>query len=691
MSEEREKSWSEEELQNLIAQSAEEQPIPDSLLPEQVVERLKEEQKATQKKAGKKRSRQILHLTEAAAAIALVAAIGGIGIRMISSGTGNMSGMASYDMANTAESANESSCEAASAQSADGTGTVSETETFSSADMLGYHVASDYEEIYELIQQNQAEISIIYDSGYSGGEVDIAEEGSDSIADSVALGSTAQVEHSQTNVQQEGVDESDVAKTDGSYIYQVLSDNTLAIIDIRGDKMALSAEITPDAKLLDTVEEIYVDGNRLYVVGTRTDAGLSSYDTDDGPYYYSGYEVSTVLLTYDITDRQNPVQLGSYTQDGSYYTSRKVGDYIYLFTRNDLYNSCFDDVMEAIPCVQEQPVPCSSIYISEHAYTDLVISSVNTVQPEQSADQMMILDDFSSIYMGTSAIYIYKSAYVDAQSMTHIMKFSYEDGTFAPVAAALVRGSITDTFAISENQGMLRVLTTDWSAAEEVNQLYILDEQMQQTGVIDGIAEGESVYAARYIGDIAYFITYRNMDPLFVADLSDPSNPVLLGSAAISGFSDYLHVYEDHLVLGIGYETDESSYVEGVKLVMFDVSDPLNPQVVTSCVLGQASGTSADRDYKSILVDAEKGIIGFLTESWSEAYSCDYRLFTWNGEAFLEEADIPLSKEGQYDQSVMDTRGLYAGDTFYLVSSKSVVSYDMAHDFAKVDELNYSK
>jgi uncharacterized secreted protein with C-terminal beta-propeller domain len=238
---------------------------------------------------------------------------------------------------------------------------------------------------------------------------------------------------------------------------------------------------------------------------------------------------------------------------------------------------------------------------------------------------------------------------------------------------------------------MLRVLTTDWSAAEEVNQLYILDEQMQQTGMIDSIAEGESVYAARYIGDIAYFITYRNMDPLFVADLSDPYDPMLLGSAAISGFSDYLHVYEENLVLGIGYETDENSYVEGVKLVMFDVSDPLNPQVLTSYVLGAATDTSADSNYKSILVDAGKGIIGFITESWEEDYSCNYRLFTWTGEAFLEAADIPLSEDGQYDPCAMDTRGLYAGDTFYLAGSGSVVSYDMAHSFAKVDELNYSK
>jgi uncharacterized secreted protein with C-terminal beta-propeller domain len=238
---------------------------------------------------------------------------------------------------------------------------------------------------------------------------------------------------------------------------------------------------------------------------------------------------------------------------------------------------------------------------------------------------------------------------------------------------------------------MLRVLTTDWSADKRVNQLCILDEQLEQTGEIDNIAEGERVYAARYIGNTAYFITYRNMDPLFVADLSDPYNPVLLGSVEVTGFSDYLHLYEDDLVLGIGYETDENSSVEGVKLVMFDVGDPLNPTVKSSYVLEDASDSCADSNYKSVLVDAGKGIIGFITESWGEEYSCDYHLFRWNGEGFEELLDIPLSEDGQYNGDALDARGLYAGDTFYLADSESVTSYDMTHDFAKVDELDYSK
>jgi uncharacterized secreted protein with C-terminal beta-propeller domain len=707
---EEQKKGLQEELQRMVEHFAEEQPIPESLLPEQVVERLKAEQQDAQRAQGKKRSRRILHITEMAAAVALVAAIGGIGTRQLSTRTDHApdsSAGQAGDTADTAESSviHEASTVEGDAETADenGAGALSQE-----VNLTGYQVASSYEEIYGLLRNNQEKIYEIEVDGaenigiasfdadtYTTADI-VADAATDAVTEEASIweeeDSSGSSQYSTTNVQQEGVDESDVVKTDGSYIYQVLSDNTIAIVDIRSEKMELAAEIQPGKALLDTIEEIYVDGDRLYVIGTKNDADLSSYTIDDGLYYYSSYEVSTILLTYDITARQNPVQLGSYTQDGSYYTSRKVGDYIYLFTRDNLYNSYFDDVMGAIPCVQEQPVPCSSIYISNHAYTELVISSVNTVQPEKSVDEMVILDDYSSIYMGNSAIYIYKGTYTEtAQYMTQIVKFSYEDGTFAPVASKLVRGEITDTFAISEKQGMLRVLTTDWSADKRVNQLCILDEQLEQTGEIDNIAEGERVYAARYIGDTAYFITYRNMDPLFVADLSDPYNPVLLGSATISGFSDYLHLYEDNLVLGIGYETDENSYVEGVKLVMFDVGDPLNPTVKSSYVLEDVTDSCADSNYKSVLVDAEKGIIGFITEFWWEEYSCDYHLFRWNGEGFEELLDIPLSGTGQYNRDVLNARGLYAGDTFYLAGSESVTSYDMTHNFVKMDELNYSK
>jgi uncharacterized secreted protein with C-terminal beta-propeller domain len=697
MNEEKETLWTDEQLQDKLLQSANEQPVPESLLPEQVVERLKAEQKEIYKKQKKKRSKYVLRFTEIAAAIALVAAVGGIGVRMLSARYASDN---AADAAYSGSMAAESAAYDATAESAD-----------EDITLEGYQIASGYDEIYDLLMGDSGTSDNYYDAdmGYVE-EEDSVSDGSVAAGGSIAsgnastimngevtMGASADVEsqnktadYSTTNVQQEGVDESDVVKTDGSYIYKLTSDSAIDIIDIQSG-MKLASVITPDEAVVDTVSEMYVDGSRLYVIGSRTDASLdSSTDSDSVLYYYNNYKVTTVLLTYDITDRSNPKQIGIFSQDGSYDTSRKAGNYIYLFTRNYLYDSYYADVMDAIPCVQNVPVACSDIYLSNHAYTELLMTSVNTAQPETCVDLVMLLDDYSSVYMGNSSIYIYKYVYVNGQSMTQITEFSYEDGVLSPVASKLVRGLVTDTFAISEKDGTLRVLTSDQSSGERINRLYMLDEQLVQTGMIDDIAEGESIYAARYIGDLAYFITYRNMDPLFVADLSNPDDPVLLGSVEVSGFSDYLHLYEDDLVLGIGYETDENSYVEGVKLVMFDVSDPLDPQVKSSYVISDAANASDDSSYKSILVDAGKGIIGFITESWWEEYSCEYRLFTWTGEEFRELADLQISENGTYNRRAMDTRGLYAGDTFYLVADQKVTSFDMTQDFAKLDELNVS-
>ena len=678
MSEDKDKLWLEDEIQRELKLSAEEQPVPEALLPENVVARLKEEQQASRKKQGKKLSRYVLRVTELAAAIALVIAIGGIGRQMLGTKAGAKDSASNQSVArDTAGGGQE---------------TVITNENAAACEVPeghldGYQVASSYDDVYALIEQSRNFDYFAIDDGmYDIAEAEGAEQ--NFAKEEVAESASGGTDYSSTNVQQEGVDESDIAKTDGDFIYKVTSGNTVDIIDIRDNKMKRAYTIRPEMGAVDRIVELFVDGNRLYVIVSRTEAELAPMGIEEDIFYWNNhYQESTMLLTYDITSRSNPQQISTFTQDGAYYTSRKVGNYIYLFTRNDLYSYYFDDEEDAIPYVQNKKVKCEDIYIADCAYTELIIASVDTRNTRESVDEVVIVDDYSQIYMGNSAIYLYKYAYQNDREMTQIAKFSYEDGEMNPVASTLVNGSITDTFAISEKNGMLRVLTSDWNSGERINQLYILDDQLQVTGEIQNIAEGESVYAARYIGDIAYFITYRNMDPLFVADLSDAKNPVLLGSVEVTGFSDYLHLYEDNLVLGIGYETDENSIREGVKLCMFDVSDPLNPQVKNSFVLEEAAYTNADYNYKSILVDAGKGVIGFITESWQDEYVCEYHVFTWTGEAFEELLCVPLSENGRYEWSAMDTRGLYAGEIFYLAGSKKVTSYDMARDFAKLDEL----
>ena len=160
--------------------------------------------------------------------------------------------------------------------------------------------------------------------------------------------------------------------------------------------------------------------------------------------------------------------------------------------------------------------------------------------------------------------------------MTEIAKFHYKDGRITGVAAGSVKGYLNDSFSLNEYDGTLRVVSTYYDEMwEEWNALYILDEKLQQLSAIEDLAQGETIRSARFFGTTGYFVTFRQTDPLFSVDLSDPENPKVLGELKISGFSSYLHFYGENLLLGIGYEADENTgSTTGLKLSMFDISDP---------------------------------------------------------------------------------------------------------------------
>jgi uncharacterized secreted protein with C-terminal beta-propeller domain len=284
--------------------------------------------------------------------------------------------------------------------------------------------------------------------------------------------------------------------------------------------------------------------------------------------------------------------------------------------------------------------------------------------------------------MGTESIYLYRSDY----SYTDIAKFSYKDGYMDAVAAASMVGTIPDTFAISEESGILRVLTTDWTKATSENQLYLFDENLKLKGSLKNIATGEEIYAARYIGDIAYFITYHNTDPLFAVDISDPSDPKLLGQVEMTGFSDYLHPFGDNLLLGIGYETDpDTSEQLGVKLTMFDISDPIDLKIVDSVVL-DGDYCAAASNYKCALVDVDKNLIGFEAVDFGSTISRKYMVYSWKNDHFSKKLSEDLNEA--YDEEQI--RGLYAGNRFYLVdweeSGYQIQSYNMKEKFKKIEE-----
>ena len=262
-----------------------------------------------------------------------------------------------------------------------------------------------------------------------------------------------------------------------------------------------------------------------------------------------------------------------------------------------------------------------------------------------------------------------------------------------------------DDMAMNEYQGHLRLVTTvDAYQVEKVtddfwgedmgyrttdhetwNGLYILNEDLEVTGKIENLAEDEEIYSARFWGDTGYFVTFRQMDPLFSADLSNPKKPKVLGELKISGFSEYLHFYEKDLLLGIGMEADEEDgSTEGMKLSMFDISDPKEVREKSKLNLPEYDSSAALYNYKAVLIDTEKNLFGFLAEGYGEEVLCDYLLFTYEDGKFCRKMKIDCS---DYDSYVREIRGTYIGDVFYLLSGDGSIRAYNLKDGSLADEL----
>lgn len=573
--------------------------------------------------------------------------------------------------------------------------------------------ASSYEEIYQALQDlnSKYKTSILYDTGVAyDAEFSQEERAMEDSAPKSAAGSdsAASGDFSQTNLQEEGVDEGDIVKTDGTYIYVLRQDLSLVILKADGkDSQVVSVtELSPEGDA--SIREMYLDGDTVNILLSEYTTSLEQTEpeTDMDIIYYTDSHRQARILTYDVSDRSKPVQTGDVAQDGSYSESRKNGDYLYLFTR---YSPDLQDTYEEstiVPRLGGSTIPAEAFYVPENLRSCdyLVISSLDISNPGEILDCKVLVSGASTFYVSGENIYIANETYDSSQTRTEITKFHYGDGQITGMAAGSVKGYLNNSFSLNEYQGNLRVVSTyygdeynnvrdmvsnltgtyfeqNWT---EHNALYVLDENLEQIGAIEGLAEGETIRSARFFGDTGYFVTFRQTDPLFSVDLSDPADPRILGELKISGFSSYLHFYGENLLLGIGYEADEDTgTISGLKLSMFDISDPANVTEVNRLVLPGITWCPAIEDYKTILADPEKNLIGFF---------CDnrYMVFSYDKEnGFTRELLYDFYSDMLGSDTGYDTmRGLYIGDDFYLAGNTFLISFDMTENFAKESLLN---
>ena len=664
-------------------------PVPPALEPD-AVERMLEDR-------AKKKRRKSVRIYGGAAAAACACVVIGLSAAYL---TGHPGDGAASTMSGGAESAAAGGAENADAGSSESTSAGGAEPAAGQADELA--AAEDYNEIYRYIQaQRDADEKLAgtYSDGGSAGAVEDSAASQESSSAAATGTSGKSGSYSDTNVRTEGVGEADIVKTDGENIYLV-NGETVEIVDITLDEMEHLAQIEMDEDCY--VTELYAADERLLILYTRE-------EYDDGKTGYDGtYRQYTCTDVYDISDPADPEKISTLSQSGYYNTMRVKDGYVYVLSDYSLpYDISRPEPRTYIPEIQGEIMPVSDIYMPQRKmgndYT--VITSFSLDDPKEKTDSKAVFGTAGECYVSTENIYVTESYYNNNDAnvtQTSIRRIAYENGVLTGTAQTKVDGILNDSFSIDEYGGYLRMVTTVTSVNEaegsfltdladmfrgvetetevrnvDTNSLYILDSDLNVTGEIRDLAPDERVYSARLMGDIGYFVTFRETDPLFSADLSDPHNPKIIGELKIPGFSEYLHPYGDGKLLGIGMDVDEESVATGgVKLSMFDISDPSDVKEENQYILEDMYGTDVGYDYKAVFVDVGKNLFGFLSYGDSTVYT----IFTYDEEDGFREV---FSRTLNWTGSV---RGMYAGEKFYLISANTIESFRLA-DFKKVDDI----
>ena len=479
---------------------------------------------------------------------------------------------------------------------------------------------------------------------------------------------------STTNLRTEGVDEADVAKTDGTCLY-VLIDDGARIAIVRADAGLLEELGTIEAPGGRTIAEFYLEGGRLFALTTT-----AWYESDNE-------EAVTEMITFDVSDPARPVEVGRVSQSGTYCTSRFSDGYLYAFSLLSFYeNAQNGDPGVAVPTVDGRTLNCEDIFLPADGEANgyLVVTAVDAADPTGAAAEKGLLHCSGELYVSPDSIYVYEENRRGKNSATDIVRLAYDAGKVTAAGQCTVRGTVNDSFSIDEYDDNLRVVTTIYGEeGQTTNALFVLNGAMDEVGSIVGLASGETVQSARFMGDVGYFVTFRQVDPLFTVDLSDPAAPKIVGELKIPGFSAYLHPYGQDRLLGIGWDAGEGG-TGGAKLTMFDTSDPTAVTEAATLVLEDVWDVGPLRDYRAALVEPDRNLIGFAARGLEAPETAEaedapafygdaeqYYLFSYDeGEGFVQNLKVPLAVDGN-----LQARGLRIGEVLYVATGSSVESF----------------
>lgn len=555
----------------------------------------------------------------------------------------------------------------------------------------------------------------------------------------------ADTSYTTTNIQEAGVDESDVFKSDGENFYIAKNTSLRIVRAVPADEMAELGRVDFE----ETIDSLYLLDSTVLVL-TR------QYSYDYGPYggaeimmwppYYANATV--VVYALDVANPAAPVVTAKNEFDGALVSSRLTGgrlilvlNYLPALTAYDSVPTQADMALgDVLPMMrtgdaEQAAVASTSCYYPEtlngHSMTAVITLSATDITSVLGS--VAVLTNAETIYASTEAVYVASQDWgmdTDFQQRTLIHKFTIDDaGVPAYAGSGAVPGYLLNQFSLGEYEGHLRVAThldawgrsfmmsvaappmmasagqaqdSDQSVSStptqveietnvQTNAVWVLAEnagQLDVVGKVTGIAPNESLYSARFMGTRGFLVTYRKVDPLFVLDLNDPTNPQIVGELKIPGFSDYLHPWGDTHLIGVGkatYATDEGfDWYQGVQISLFNVTDWSNPQVVQQLTFGgRGSECDVSSTHKAFAFLPDEGLLALpMVLMTQNDVPWDYGEFDWAGViAFQVEQAAGFTELGRLD-AVGDSewgwgwsawrRPAFIGDTLYAVTPAGV-------------------
>lgn len=592
-------------------------------------------------------------------------------------------------------------------------------------------VASAQEDQYSEVEEEAEEEAAADEDSFFDGETE------ESSAEFPATGGgpedEGEVSETGTNVQERGVDESDIIKTDGTYFY-ILRPQSLLVGEISDEGPLVEAGRVEFSDLGHRQELLIGAGKAIVVRQLSSIPGALTVDDDD--LTRPGHELTyhreqTEVLEIDISDAASPVLLRELNLDGRFLSARLVGNDLRIamqhssatpyvspwsfgwqnrWTNAERYNEALQRTFRLgqwFPLFGFQDhndnsfshgyaIDCAQIFAPEdrlptrygEAPSTAFMLSFDLAEGIAEWGSVAVLGMATDPTVYASRDSLYLAAPTNWWRDTAIHRFDISD-PLEPTyfGGANVTGQLLSQWSLSEHNGYLRVATTDWSKWPTVSRVTVLEAvaaesdeddagsptgSLEQVGRVTGLGATESIFAVRFAGDVGYVVTFRQVDPLYVLDLSDPTDPKQVGELKIPGFSRYLHPLSGGLLLGVGRDADpQTGWERGLQATLFDVSDPANPTQISVLPLGDDAHSPVESDHRAFRY--HNGT------AWIPVGPNDYGLRQNHDGAFL---GVRVTGEGLSHESTLRVHGearrmIPLGERIHLLSNEEIRTYDL--------------